>query len=59
MSHKILIGAVVVPGLRKYMPKPGEKPPPVFFSFKKKLEILATTNLTLGVLILICALMLW
>lgn len=55
----IMIGAVVVPGLRKHMPKPGEKPLPEFFSFKKKLEILATTNLTLGILILICASMLW
>ncbi len=55
----IMIGAVVVPGLRKYMPKPAEKPTPEFFSFKKKLEVLATTNLTLGILILICASMLW
>jgi hypothetical protein len=59
MPRKIIIGAVVVPGLRKYMPKPGEKPPPEFFSFKKKLEIIATTNLMLGALILICASMLW
>lgn len=55
----ITIGAVVVPGLRKYMPKSGEKPTPEFFSFKRKLELLATTNLTLGILILICASMLW
>lgn len=55
----IMIGAVVVPGLRKNMPKPCEKPLPEFLSYRKKLEILATTNLTLGVLILICASMLW
>ena len=52
----IMIGAVVVPGLRKHLPKPGEKPAFEFFAFKKKkLEFLATTNLTLGILILICA----
>lgn len=53
------IGAVVVPGLKKNLPNTGEKPKVAFFIYKKRLEILATTNLTLGVLILICASMLW
>lgn len=53
------IAAVIVPGLRKNMPNPGEKPKAEFFVYKKRLEILATTNLTLGMLILICASMLW
>jgi len=55
----VVIGAVVVPGLRKNMPTPGENPPKAFFLYKKRLEMLATTNLTLGILILICASMLW
>lgn len=55
----IIIGAVVVPGLRKNMPNPSEKPKEAFFVYKKRLEMLATTNLTLGILILICASMLW
>ncbi|HMN17395.1 MAG TPA: CopD family protein [Ignavibacteriaceae bacterium] len=55
----IVIGGIVVPGLRKNMPNPGEKPREKFLLFKKRLELLATTNLILGILILICASMLW
>lgn len=55
----IVIGTVVVPGLRKNMPNPGEKPKAEFLSYKKRLESLATSNLIFGILILICASMLW
>lgn len=55
----MIIATVVVPGLRNNMPKPGEKPTAGFLSYKKKLEIFASVNLTMGVFILICASMLW
>jgi uncharacterized membrane protein len=55
----LTIGLYVVPNLKKYSPKAGERPADEFFRFQKLLHKLATTNLVLGICILICASMLW
>jgi uncharacterized membrane protein len=43
----------VAPKLSKLAPKPGEAPSPEFISAQKKLKVLGTTNMILGVCIVI------
>lgn len=55
----VFIGLIVVPKIRTNAPKPGETPSEVFFRYQKRLKILATTNLLLGVSVVLCASFLW
>ena len=68
IKHVLVIGAiivgliitlVIVPKLKQSTPKPGERPSEEFISYSKKIEHLSKTNLILGILILICAALLW
>jgi uncharacterized membrane protein len=68
IKHVLIIGAIIVglvitfvyvPGLKANTPKPGEKPSAEFTAYSKKIEKLSKTNLVLGILILICASLLW
>lgn len=58
----ILIGLGIAlyagPGMRKNAPKPGEPPSADFFRFHKSLNIMALTNLILGIGIFVCAMLL-
>jgi uncharacterized membrane protein len=55
----LFITLAVVPGMRRASPKPGETPSQEFIRLRKRLSRLATTNLILGLLILITASALW
>lgn len=68
IKHVLILGAIItgsvitfvfVPGLKANTPKPGEMPSAEFISYSKKIENLSKTNLVLGILILICASLLW
>ena len=68
IKHILIIGVLiiglfitlaVVPRMRRASPKPGETPSEEFFRLQKRLSRLATTNLVLGLLILITASALW
>lgn len=68
VKHLAFIGAIIVgliitfvyvPGLKANAPKPGERPSAQFESYSKKIENFSKTNLVLGILILICAALLW
>ena len=55
----LVIALVVVPKMRQSTPKPGEVPSADFIKYQHQLHNLATTNLILGVLIVLLASMLW
>ena len=55
----LVIGLIVVPKIRMNAPKPGESPSEIFINSQKKLSTLATINLILGGLIVVCASLLW
>ncbi|GIK60270.1 MAG: hypothetical protein HND39_11240 [Ignavibacteriota bacterium] len=55
----LIIAIRIVPKLRGSMPKPGEAPQAEFIKSQKILHTLATINLTLGLLIIVLASMLW
>ena len=55
----LTIGLYIVPNLKNNSPKEAERPSDKFLRFEKILHGLATTNLILGIGILICASMLW
>jgi uncharacterized membrane protein len=55
----LTIGLYVVPNLKKTSPTDGERPSAEFVRYERMLHRLATTNLILGIGILICASMLW
>jgi len=68
IKHLLIIGTIIVglvitfiyvPGLKVNTPRPGEKPSAEFTSYSKKIERFSKTNLVLGILILICASLLW
>ena len=68
IKHVAFIGAIIVglvitlvfvPKLKANSPNPGEKPSQEFISCSRKIEHLSKTNLVLGILILICASLLW
>lgn len=54
----IIIGSVitfsVVPKTRSLAPAPGERPAPAFVKAQQQLKMLATTNLILGIIVLLC-----
>jgi uncharacterized membrane protein len=53
------IGFYVVPNLQKYAPEPGKQPPEGFIRSQRVLKVLSTSNLILGLLVLVLASMLW
>jgi uncharacterized membrane protein len=53
------IGLYVVPNMRKNSPKPGEAPSDAFKSYQKRLGVLASVNLFLGLAVVFCASFLW
>lgn len=55
----LVIGLYVVPRMGRNAPKPGEAPSGDFIRYQKRLHALATTNLILGLFVLVCASMLW
>jgi putative copper resistance protein D len=59
----IIVGLVialhVIPGMRKHTPRAGEAPSADFLRCQKRLSTLATVNLLLGLLVLVCAALLW
>ncbi len=55
----LIITLVFVPKLKANTPNPGEKPSEEFISYSRKIESLSKTNLFLGILILVCAALLW
>ena len=55
----LVITIVFVPGLKANSPKPGEMPSAEFISYSKRIEKFSKTNLVLGILILVCASILW
>lgn len=55
----LIITLVFVPKLKANTPNPGEKPSEEFISYSRKIESLSKTNLILGILILVCAALLW
>jgi len=59
ISIGLVIGFYVVPNIRKNAPKPGEAPSTDFINSQKRLSTLATINLLLGGLIVVCASFLW
>lgn len=67
IKHVLYIAAVLIgiaitfvfaPKIRKYTPKPGEAPSPNFISVRTKLEILSSSNMVIGVAIIVLASML-
>ena len=54
----IAITFVFAPKIRKYTPKPGEAPSPIFLGARSKLEILSSSNMVIGVAIIVLASML-
>jgi uncharacterized membrane protein len=68
VKHVLIIMAIfvglgialhVLPNMRKNAPKPGEAPSGDFVRFQRRLGTLATVNLVLGLLVLMCASQLW
>ena len=68
IKHILIIGAIIgglvitfrfVPGLKANAPKPGEMPSEKFLTYSRNIENLSKTNLVLGILILVCASLLW
>jgi uncharacterized membrane protein len=68
VKHVLVIAAVVVgliiafgvgPAMRKNVPKPGAPPPEAFVRAQARLRVLSTTNLLLGLVIVVCAAQLW
>lgn len=55
----LVISLSVAPALRNNPPKPGEPPGTAFVRAQGRLRVLSTTNLVLGVLVIICAAQLW
>lgn len=55
----LTIGLYVVPKMQKAAPKPGEAPSADFAEYQNKLNMLASVNLVLGVLVVVVASMLW
>lgn len=55
----LTIALYVIPNIRKNAPQPGEAPSNIFISNQKRLSSLATINLILGGLIVVCASLLW
>ncbi len=55
----LTIGLYVVPRMHQATPKPGEAPSADFAEYQNKLNMLASVNLVLGVLVVVVASMLW
>jgi uncharacterized membrane protein len=55
----LVIAFVVGPAMRRNPPKPGAPPPEAFVRAQARLKALSTTNLLLGLAIVVCASLLW
>lgn len=55
----LIIAFAIVPELRKNSPVPGQAPSEEFIKQQKKLSNVATINLVLGIIIVVCASALW
>lgn len=53
------IGLYVIPNIKEIAPQQGEAPSTRFLSFQRKLDVLASINLVLGILVLVFASLLW